>query len=285
VPFIFYPKEQTYKGKKGMNNSGRIIIVGKNGEWINKIHDLLSTDGYELHCSQDLKAAKLSMASVEFNLMIVAIEEDGESQRQSIREIFHENTTVPVILIAKFFSPEFLLEAFNLPIIACFVDPVTPEQLKKSVSDAVQISCISKANQLIRQQLGEWDKQLAVIEKNCTQNSRSARFLTVSDFMDISFYNILNIVKDLRFLSKSLVNPNVEPEACHMMDCPRLDILNKALHETIDVLELTKNAFKSRELGLIRRKLEGIMNPETGSENFNKALPENDDNKVRHSFR
>lgn len=268
-----------------MNNSGRIIIVGKNGEWINSICDSLGTENYELHCIQDFTTDGLSTSSQEYHVMIVAIEDDPESQRRVIREIFHEKVSIPVIVIAKYFSPEFLLQAFTLPIITCFVYPVAPEPLKKSVADAIQINQISKANHLIRQQIGEWDKQLAVIEKNCTSNSRSARFFSVSDFMDISFYNILNIIKDIRFLTKSLLNPNVEPEACHMMDCPRLDILNKVLHETIDVLELTKNAFKSRELGLIRRKLEGIMNPETTSENFTKALPENDDNKARPGFK
>jgi hypothetical protein len=268
-----------------MDNSGRIIMVGKDGEWINSIHDFLKAQGYELFYFPDMGTAKSQISIAECNMMIIHIEENDESQRQSIREIFHENAAMPVIIVAKSFCSDFLLEAFDLPILACLVEPIALDRLKKTISEAMQTSRVSKANRLIRGQLGEWDKQLEIVEKNCSMNSRSAKFIPVSDFMDISFYNILNIIKDLCFLSKSLINPNVEPEACHMMDCPRLDILNKALHETIDVLELTKNAFKSRELGLIRKKLEGIMNAENSSENLIKAPPESADSKFRNSFK
>ena len=60
-----------------------------------------------------------------------------------------------------------------------------------------------------------------------------------------------------------------------MMNCPRLSILNNALHETVEVLESTKNAFKSRELWFIRKKLENIMNEKTEIKNLNKVTSQN----------
>jgi hypothetical protein len=44
-----------------------------------------------------------------------------------------------------------------------------------------------------------------------------------------------------------------------MWTCPRLSFLKKGLEETIEVLEKTKNSFKSKELGDLRKKLEGLM--------------------------
>ena len=47
--------------------------------------------------------------------------------------------------------------------------------------------------------------------------------------------------------------------ACRLLDCPRLAVLTDSLKETIDVLEKTKKAFRSKELGSLRTKLEGVL--------------------------
>jgi len=48
-------------------------------------------------------------------------------------------------------------------------------------------------------------------------------------------------------------------EVCHLMNCPKLERYKAALVDTIDVLEHTKNAFKSKELGELRKKLETLI--------------------------
>ena len=50
-----------------------------------------------------------------------------------------------------------------------------------------------------------------------------------------------------------------EQNVCRLVDCPRLDTLIAALRNTIGVLETTKDAFKSKELGELRRRLEGLV--------------------------
>ncbi len=48
--------------------------------------------------------------------------------------------------------------------------------------------------------------------------------------------------------------------ACHLLSCPRLAELTGAMEDTIQVLEKTKRAFKSKDLGEIRKKLEKVIN-------------------------
>jgi hypothetical protein len=48
-------------------------------------------------------------------------------------------------------------------------------------------------------------------------------------------------------------------DVCSLLNCPRLDAYERALRQTIEVLLQTKNAFKSKELAELRKKLEGVL--------------------------
>lgn len=49
------------------------------------------------------------------------------------------------------------------------------------------------------------------------------------------------------------------PAHCPLVRCDRLSRMRAALRETIDVLEETRSAFKSKRLEVLRRKLIGIL--------------------------
>lgn len=266
-----------------MNDLGSIIVVGQDTAWINSICDFVNAQGFQCHCAHDLSDARTQMRTNEYDLTIVEVDETVEPQLEFIRQIAckeNNENVLPIIVIAQSPSADFMIDVLNLPVTACLIKPIDYEQFKKQISDAIRLRRTFNATRLIRRQLHEWDKQMETIESACKENSRYATFLPVSDFMDISFCNILKIIKDIRALARSLFNPNINPEACHMMNCPRLSILNNALHETVEVLESTKNAFKSRELGFIRKKLENIMNEKTEIKNLNKVTSQNTDTKT-----
>ena len=46
---------------------------------------------------------------------------------------------------------------------------------------------------------------------------------------------------------------------CPLVDCPRIEMLRSALRETVGVLEETRNAFKSKRLEVMRKKLVEIL--------------------------
>jgi hypothetical protein len=61
-----------------------------------------------------------------------------------------------------------------------------------------------------------------------------------------------------------MANPSKAPTAatadvCRVLDCPRGVAYRQALEGTVEVLEKTKFAFRSKELGLLRRKIEDLL--------------------------
>jgi len=84
----------------------------------------------------------------------------------------------------------------------------------------------------------------------------------VGDFLDLSFQNVAGAMSDMLHIAESFSTAKVDQEICHLFNCPRLKALTDAIIETINVLEKTKSAFKSRELGELRRKLEELLKSE-----------------------
>jgi len=81
-------------------------------------------------------------------------------------------------------------------------------------------------------------------------------------FLDLTFRHLVESLMDIRGLAAGLAENNETPGVCHLLDCPRLERLTKALRDTITILEKTKGSFKSKELKDLRQQLEGIVNEE-----------------------
>lgn len=47
--------------------------------------------------------------------------------------------------------------------------------------------------------------------------------------------------------------------ACPVMGCPRQQTLTRAIRDAIGTLEKTRSAFKSRQLGELRQRLEQVL--------------------------
>ena len=64
---------------------------------------------------------------------------------------------------------------------------------------------------------------------------------------------------DLRHLASGPDQEKTRTGVCHLFDCPRLRRFSAALQETIETIEKSKSAFKSKELGDLRRRLEQLV--------------------------
>jgi hypothetical protein len=77
----------------------------------------------------------------------------------------------------------------------------------------------------------------------------------------LTLSNISAAFMDVRNLTQILTGEQEQSQSavCNLMNCPKLENLTEGLNETIKTLELTKSAFKSKELGNLRIKLEQLV--------------------------
>jgi hypothetical protein len=81
----------------------------------------------------------------------------------------------------------------------------------------------------------------------------------VDVFLALTLRNVMGSLTDLQQLSRALNNAPTAQTPCQLLNCPRGLQLQQAVKDTVDVLEETKGAFKSKTLADLRHRLELLL--------------------------
>jgi CheY-like chemotaxis protein len=242
-----------------MADLGRILIADDEETFRNSIADLLRQAGYQCDCAPDAIVAAELLRSAEYDLLIADIKMEGNFELEFIRELPQIAEGMPVILVTGYPSLRSAIESIQLPVAAYLVKPFEFKELLVQVQISVKNYQFCKAIRDHRKRLVSWSEDLKGIEEEHNIMPRGGFPSPIDDFLTLTFQNIAGALSDLKHLTESFSTGSSQQEVCHLLNCPRLNTLNKTLVETIDILEKTKSAFKSKELGILRRNLEELV--------------------------
>jgi len=242
-----------------MADLGRILIADDEETFRNSIADLLRQAGYQCDCAPDAIVAAELLRGAEYDLLIADIKMEGNFELEFIRELPQLAEGMPVILVTGYPSLRSAIESIQLPVAAYLVKPFEFKELLVQVQISVKNYQFCKAVRDHRKRLVSWSEDLKGIEEEQNIMPRGGFPSPIDDFLTLTFQNIAGALSDLKHLTESFSTGSSHQEVCHLLNCPRLNTLNKTLVETIDILEKTKSAFKSKELGILRRNLEELV--------------------------
>ena len=242
---------------------GRILIADDEETFLHSTADLLRREGYECDCVPDGISAAEALRSNGYDLLIADIKMPGNPQLELIRDLPNTAEGMPVVLVTGYPSLKSAIQSIQLPVVAYLVKPVDFSELLARVQTSIEKFRVYRTICSVRESLQKWHKDLTSIEEVLTGTTDGSSSAVVDAFFDLTFQNIVGALSDMKRLTEAFVMHNIDQEAlepCHLLDCPKLKALRDALMETIGVLEKTKSAFKSKDLGELRRKLEGTFN-------------------------
>jgi CheY-like chemotaxis protein len=248
-----------------MADMGRILIADDEETFLFSTADLLRREGYECDCAPDAETSVEMLRNVRYDLLIADIKMPGNSQLEFISELPSIVEGLPVILVTGYPSINSAIQSLQLPVVAYMPKPVDFDQLLSHVQNAITQSRISHAVYYLQQRLQESHEGLTDI-RNISVSAPGHASLPVDAFLELTFHNIIGALADLMHVTESFAKQEARSEICHLLNCPKLIELTNALEDTIDVLEKTKNSFKSKELGELRQKLERIVKNKIGME-------------------
>ena len=252
-----------------MNEGGRILIADDEETFLHSTADLLRQRGYECNCATDAQMAIEMLKKDEYELLIADIKMPGNFDLELVHEMPQITDNLPIILVTGYPSVESAIQSIQLPVIAYLVKPVEFDNLLVQVQSGVNHFRIHRAVRSLRKRLQDWREGLSGIEDAISKASKFDSATSIGTFFDITFQNIAGALLDLNHLSKTLAIRQSGEEACHLLNCPRLNALTKGLAETIDVLRKSKTSFKSEELKELRIKLENLLKDKTdGGPNY-----------------
>jgi YesN/AraC family two-component response regulator len=143
--------------------------------------------------------------------------------------------------------------------VAYLAKPIDLQELLACVRVAIERYRTYRAVSRTQQRLQDWRQDLQDVEKLMRETPRDSSLAPVLTFVALTLRNLVGCLSDLKNITQALAQQSAKQDACHLLNCPRPAMLTQALEETVQVLEKTKNAFKSKDLGDLRKKLESLL--------------------------
>jgi CheY-like chemotaxis protein len=243
----------------GMEHPGRILIADDEETFLLSTADLLRKEGYECDCVTDAIMAAEKIRSEEYDLLIADVKMEGNVKLELVRELPKMVEYLPVILVTGYPSVRSAVQSIQLSVESYLVKPVDFNELLTQVRSSLKKYRVFCAVRDLRKRLACSTEDLKSIMEVQDVMPRSGAATPLDAFLTLTFKNIVGALSDLKHLTKYYSIGAADQEVCHLLNCPRLTTLKEALQETIDTLERTKSAFKSKELGTLRKKLEGLV--------------------------
>jgi FixJ family two-component response regulator len=259
---------------------GRILIFDDDKVFSESTADLLHREGYTCDCVGDITGAMRLLGENRYDLLIADIKMPGNSELELIRNMPGLAEGMPVILVTSHPCLGSAIESVRLGVKAYLVKPLDSEELLQEVRVAIGCSQSYRSIQEIKQRMQHWYEGLGDMEELLTKGNRNGLPVLINGFIELTFRNIIDGLFDIKHImgiltegdpfDKLPASPHTtglrrasraggQEQVCHLFNCPRLESLRKGMAETIEVLEKTKSAFKSRDLGVIRGRLEEII--------------------------
>lgn len=246
-----------------MEYQGRILLADDERVFLESTADLLRREGYNCDCVDDGVEAADRLYRGNYELLIADIKMNGNENLELIKNLPGIAEGLPVILVTGYPALKTAIQSINLPVMAYMLKPLEFFELLDHVRVSIKTYRFFRFLHDVRKRVSALERELELIGNATKDMSRNAVMMGPDAFVALTFQNIIGSVADLRrLIADSLAVENQEQEEiCHLMNCPRLEELTQSLRHAIDVLEETKKSFKSRELGMLRKKLEEVVDP------------------------
>jgi len=239
-----------------MPEVGRILIADDEETFLKSTGDLLHREGYDCDCVPDATAAIEKLKENQYDLLIADIKMPGNPDLELIQDLSNIAEGMPAILVTGYPSQRSAIQAIHLPVVAYLVKPIDFEELLAQAKAAVEKSRLYRAVANTKRRLQYWQEGLADLEQVLKDKGSGVFSASVKSFLDLTFGNIAGAFSDIKHITDAMTSEDIDLPACHLLNCPRLAHLTKMVEETVEVLEKTKDAFKSKELGKLRKKLQ-----------------------------
>lgn len=239
---------------------GRILMADDEETFLMSTAALLERAGYEVVTVTSGDAAAELVSRESFDVVVADIRMAGNSELQLVHLLSEMEDAPPVILLTGYPSLKTAVPAVHLAVAAYLIKPVDFDLLVRYIQIAVEHA---RANRLLRQMAArarDWQAGLGTLSAEGLRHARSRPGAAIEGFTNITLANISASLEDLRrvIVSTQGASP-VEANPCLTMSCPRYAMLTAAVADTLNVIEETKKAFKSRALGELKDRLREVQ--------------------------
>ena len=242
-----------------MSDAGRILLADDEEGFL-KVHaELLREEGYICDCAPEAHTAKEMLRQNQYDLLIADIKMPGNEELSFIQEVPALVRGLPVILVTGYPSLDTAIKSTRLAVAGYMVKPVPIDDFLKLVRESVVRYETVRMFDKMRERMRETYLELGSLESLKQAAPNSTSLVDVDLFLQYTMRNMMASMFDLKDMALALANNKAQEQACQVLNCPRNQILSEAVKDAILTLEKTKSSFRSKELALLRTRLEKAL--------------------------
>lgn len=236
-----------------------ILIADDESTFSRATADLLRLRGYECHCVANAEQAFACLDRQPWDLLISDIRMPGNGELELIHRLQNLGTPLPVILVTGYPSMDSAIESLNLPVVGYLIKPFDYDQLLGLVEKQVSLARIRRNLQSAREHLARWCVDLEAVGSLVAPEGQRGAVEPVEMLVARNLSGVAHALSQLGCLAKSLSGDRSQAEQWGLVASAQLDAAYKMLLESVAVLEETREAFKSKKLAQLRRKIQAVI--------------------------
>ena len=242
----------------------RVLLADDEETFRRSTARLLEQAGYQCDCVQDSQEARRFLTK-DHDVLISDIRMPGNMQLEFLREVRSRFPLLPIVLVTGYPSVQTAVESLRLSFTDYLLKPVDWSDLHHAVGEAVKKTAMLRMTAAVREEASRLASSLELLHDNLPQLgsgiNESELAWSLDTYLSQSFAQMGVLSERIRAVLTRQFHAKAEAptDVCRMMQCPRLTVYREALEGTVEVLAKTKNSFRSKDLGLLRAKIEQLL--------------------------
>lgn len=249
---------------------GRVFLVDNDEKYLSSTADSLKRYGFSCDCVCNIVEAERKLREqCEYDVMICDIWMPGNYNLEFIREALGLRPALPIVLMTGYPTLDTAVLAVELPVVGYLIKPV---ELGKLISRLNRSVDVSRRQRSLLQSLSELQPRLeAVLWRVEGMNGTSDAGSLVGLRHELAgiWMDIRDLLDNMQRIADT---PSVDPP-CQVCAHRQPGLLLSHIARAVNVLEQTKRAFKSKQLGELRKSLQNVLEL-SGNSVFRKDVDE-----------
>lgn len=239
--------------------SGRVLLTDDERTFALTTARVLERHG--LVCDWTLSAddARQAMSVQNYDVVVADIKMPGNDDLAFFESLRQDEGGPTVILITGYPSVDTAVRSLDLGAFAYLVKPFDMAEFIERVRDALRHAGLRRKLLGKSAMAGQLQQRLDLLRRELDRSGSGVLDQTAGEYVDLLLVGLaetaLEAVDVLQLAGQGAREKPLRELVAH----PETDMLRNAVDETVQVLEKTKRSFKSKELALLRKRLERLL--------------------------
>ena len=237
----------------GNPSRGKILFADDDPQVCGGLGKCLIRAGFECDFADTGAKAVELLRAKEYDVLLSDINMPGNCGLELVENIPAIADGLPVILLTGNPTMETATRSVRLRVMAYLTKPPDIEELCRLVASAVAERRHFLLLKDSRRRLQDWDREIERLQKMLQQAPAADRQAPMRSYLRLT---LRHLVVSLVELENLLTYEDGQLDTNRALE--KQALLN-ALRKTVGVLQKTKDHFKSKDLGELRKELEGLL--------------------------